>query len=59
MRVQQRPQIGLIHAPQEAASCPYHRSMKKLLHWAVFIALALQLFSCVFLGETHMPAVPF
>lgn len=33
--------------------------MKKLLHWVVFIALALQLFSCMFLGETHMPAVPF
>lgn len=52
-------QFGPIHALQEAAGLPYHRSMKKLLHWAVFIALALQLISCVFLGETHMPGAPF
>lgn len=33
--------------------------LKKLVHWAAFIALALHLFSCVFLGQSYMPAVPF
>lgn len=32
---------------------------KRLLHWAVFLALVLHLFSCVFLGQSYMPAVPF
>lgn len=29
--------------------------MKRLVHWAVFIALAVHLFSCVFLGQNHVP----
>ena len=32
---------------------------KRLLHWVIIVAVALQLFSCVFLGTSHMPATPF
>jgi cytochrome b561 len=33
--------------------------LKRLLHWAIAIAVVLQLFSCIFLGQSYMPAVPF
>lgn len=33
--------------------------LKKLLHWIIMIAVALQLFSCVFLGQSHMPGMPW
>ncbi len=29
--------------------------IKVIIHWAVFIALALHLFSCVFMGQSFMP----
>jgi len=32
---------------------------KRVLHWILFVAVALQLFSCVFLGVSQMPATPF
>lgn len=33
--------------------------LKQLIHWLIAIAVVLQLFSCVFLGQSHMPAQPF
>jgi len=33
--------------------------LKQLLHWAVFIALALHLAACIFGGQSYMPALPF
>lgn len=33
--------------------------MKQLIHWLIAIAVVLHLFSCVFLGQSYMPAVPF
>jgi hypothetical protein len=30
-------------------------SMKKLVHWLIFAALVVHLFSCVFLGQNHVP----
>ena len=32
---------------------------KRLLHWLIAAALVLQVFSCVFLGRSEMPAMPF
>jgi hypothetical protein len=29
--------------------------MKKLVHWLLFAALVVHLFSCVFLGQNHVP----
>lgn len=31
--------------------------LKELFHWVVIVALALQLFSCVFMGQSMMPGV--
>jgi hypothetical protein len=33
--------------------------MKKFIHWLIVAAVVLHLFSCVFLGQAYMPAVPF
>jgi cytochrome b561 len=33
--------------------------LKQLIHWAIFIAVVLQLFSCIFMGQSFMPAQPF
>jgi cytochrome b561 len=33
--------------------------LKRLIHWAIVIAVVLQLFSCIFLGASYMPEVPF
>lgn len=33
--------------------------LKQLIHWLIVIAVVLQLFSCVFLGQSFMPAQPF
>lgn len=33
--------------------------LKQLIHWIIAIAVVLQLFSCVFLGQSYMPAQPF
>lgn len=33
--------------------------LKRLLHWIIFVAAALQLLSCIFGNGSHMPAVPF
>lgn len=33
--------------------------LKQLIHWLVFLAVILQLFSCIFLGQSYMPEVPF
>ena len=35
------------------------RMLKRLLHWAIFVSLILHLFSCVVLGQDHMPQLPF
>jgi len=32
---------------------------KKILYWAIAIAVVLQLFSCVFMGQSFMPEHPF
>lgn len=29
--------------------------IKQIIHWAIFIAVILQLFSCVFMGVSFMP----
>ena len=31
--------------------------LKKLLHWAIFIAVVLHLSSCLFFGQSYMPEV--
>lgn len=33
--------------------------IKQIIHWAIFIAVILQLFSCIFMGQSFMPAQPF
>jgi len=33
--------------------------LKQLIHWLIAIAVVLQLFSCVFMGQSFMPAQPF
>lgn len=33
--------------------------LKRLIHWLIFIAVVLQLFSCIFLGQAFMPERPF
>ncbi|CAM5793135.1 hypothetical protein RFUL19S_03081 [Rhizobacter fulvus] len=33
--------------------------LKRFGHWIIFIALVLQLVSCVFFGRSNMPEVPF
>jgi hypothetical protein len=33
--------------------------LKRFVHWLVFIALVLHLFSCIFLGVNNMPEVLF
>jgi len=33
--------------------------LKQIVHWLIFFAVILQLFSCIFLGDTFMPAQPF
>jgi len=33
--------------------------LKQLLHWIIVIAVVLQLFSCIFMGQSFMPGVPF
>jgi hypothetical protein len=43
-----RPGGGKIRSP-----------MKKFIHWLIVAAVVLHLFSCVFLGQSYMPAVPF
>ena len=35
------------------------RMIKVIVHWLVAIALVLQLFSCIFMGQSFMPAQPF
>ena len=32
---------------------------KQMLYWAIYIAVVLHLFSCVFLGQSFMPEIPF
>lgn len=29
--------------------------LKQIVHWAIFIAVILHLFSCIFLGQSFMP----
>lgn len=36
-----------------------NRRLRELLHWLIAIAAVLQLLSCVFMGASYMPAVPF
>ena len=31
--------------------------IKQIVHWLVFFAVILHLFSCIFLGQSHMPEV--
>lgn len=31
--------------------------LKKTLQWAVFIALTLHLFSCIFMGQSFIPLI--
>jgi len=33
--------------------------LKRLIHWLIFIAVILQLFSCIFMGQSFMPGRPF
>jgi cytochrome b561 len=33
--------------------------VKRVIHWTIAIAVVLQLFSCIFLGASYMPEVPF
>jgi len=33
--------------------------MKQFIHWLIFIAVILQLFSCIFTGQSFMPEIPF
>jgi predicted small lipoprotein YifL len=33
--------------------------MKRVIHWLIIIAVVLHLFSCVFLGQSYMPELPF
>jgi cytochrome b561 len=33
--------------------------LTKIIHWLVVIALALQLYSCIFMGQSNMPGVGF
>ena len=33
--------------------------LKQLIHWLIAVAVVLQLFSCVFMGQSFMPAQPF
>ena len=29
--------------------------LKQIVHWLIFIAVIIQLFSCVFMGQSFMP----
>ena len=33
--------------------------LKQVIHWAIAIAVVLQLFSCVFMGVSYMPEMPW
>ena len=33
--------------------------LKRTIHWLIFFAIILQLFSCIFMGVSFMPAQPF
>lgn len=33
--------------------------LKRTVHWLVAIALVLQLYSCIFMGVSFMPAQPW
>ena len=33
--------------------------LKQVIHWLIAIAVVLHLFSCVFMGQSMMPAQPF
>lgn len=33
--------------------------LKQVIHWLIFIAVILQLFSCIFMGVSYMPEKPF
>lgn len=33
------------------------RVLTEIVHWLVFFAVILHLFSCIFLGQSHMPEV--
>jgi len=32
---------------------------KHLLNWLIFLAVILQLLSCIFFGDSNMPEIPF
>jgi cytochrome b561 len=33
--------------------------LKRLLHWLIFFAVILHLYSCIFAGQSFMPGQPF
>lgn len=33
--------------------------LKRLLHWIIAAAVVLHVFSCVFMGQSMMPELPF
>lgn len=33
--------------------------LKQVIHWLIFFAVILHLFSCVFMGVSYMPEKPF
>lgn len=50
-----------VNFPNDSAQTPDYNSvmLKQAIHWIIFIAVILHLFSCIFLGQSYMPAQPF
>lgn len=56
MSTKESPEFGIekFRAPRYSSGM-----LKRLIHWLIFIAVVLQLFSCIFLGQSYMPEQPF